>query len=358
MEEDKSSESEELLDFVSNLTGAARLRIEESLPHGYVRLKVAEAERRQAQHDIRSVEDIVIELLRNSRDAGASNILLGFQRDHGRRLITVLDDGRGIPTDMHSMVFEPRVTSKSEDFEEDRYGVHGRGMALFSIRSRVDDATILDSDEGRGAAIGMTVDLADVPERADQATFPVVEDSDGERYVGNGPHNVPRVMLEMAMDHPGMNFFLGSFSEVLATLRRVDRAGSPWRGISELTDARELAALSARLGIPVSERNCYRVLADEILPLERVAVDHAGTARRAGTVKKTGGNRAGLTSRSPLKAVGQGELELLARDAGRLADGMLEPYYMRAIEARARRSRGRITITILVKGRDEDGPER
>jgi hypothetical protein len=37
---------------------------------------------------------------------------------------------------------------------------------------------------------------------------------------------------------------------------------------------------------------------------------------------------------------------------------MLEPYYMRAIEARARRSRGRITITILVKGRDEDGPER
>ena len=51
-------------------------------------------------------------------------------------------------------------------------------------------------------------------------------------------------------------------------------------------------------------------------------------------------------------------MEKLARDAGRLVDGMLEPYYMRSMEARARRSRGKITITILVKGRGEDGPER
>jgi len=50
-------EADDLLHFVSGITGDARLRIEENLPHGFVRLKVAEAERRQAQHDIRCVED-------------------------------------------------------------------------------------------------------------------------------------------------------------------------------------------------------------------------------------------------------------------------------------------------------------
>jgi len=63
---------QEILDFVSNLTDTALRRIEESLPHGFVRLKVAEAERRQAQHDIRSVEDIVRELARTPETPGQS----------------------------------------------------------------------------------------------------------------------------------------------------------------------------------------------------------------------------------------------------------------------------------------------
>lgn len=137
MDEPDPGGDRQLIDFVSSITDGTRFRIEENLPHGFVRLKVAEAERRQAQHDIRSVEDVVTELVRNARDAGARNVLVGFQKEQGRyRRIAVIDDGCGIPEDMHSLVFEPRVTSKSEDFEEDRFGVHGRGMALFSIRSR------------------------------------------------------------------------------------------------------------------------------------------------------------------------------------------------------------------------------
>ena len=47
MKEDKS-----LLEFVSTLSGGDVLRVEESLGNGFVRLRVAEAERRQAKHDI------------------------------------------------------------------------------------------------------------------------------------------------------------------------------------------------------------------------------------------------------------------------------------------------------------------
>src|SRR5450759_4387573 len=75
-DESPPSGERDIIDFVSQITDAARFRIEENLPHGFVRLKVAEADRRQAQHDIRSVEDIVTELVRNTRDAGARHVLV------------------------------------------------------------------------------------------------------------------------------------------------------------------------------------------------------------------------------------------------------------------------------------------
>ena len=65
------AEDSSLLGFVSSLGGGDPLRVEENLGDGYVRLRVLEAERRQAKHDIRCVEDVLIELLRNARDAGA-----------------------------------------------------------------------------------------------------------------------------------------------------------------------------------------------------------------------------------------------------------------------------------------------
>src|SRR5450756_1445522 len=200
-DEPGSSAERSIMDFVSNITDTARFRIEERLPHGFVRLKVAEAERRQAQQDIRSVEDIVRELVRNARDAGARNIFVASQKEKGRyRRLTVIDDGSGIPGDMHGLVFEPRVTSKSEDFEEDRYGVHGRGMALFSIKSRAMQTQIVSSQPGRGTVISVGVDTKKVPERSDQATLPVLSQTEEGESVGSGPHNVTRVLLEMSVD--------------------------------------------------------------------------------------------------------------------------------------------------------------
>lgn len=52
---------------------------------------------------------MVIELLRNARDAGASRIFLATQKTGNERLLTVLDDGQGIPAAQHERIFEPRV---------------------------------------------------------------------------------------------------------------------------------------------------------------------------------------------------------------------------------------------------------
>ena len=99
----------------------------------------SEAERRQAAHDIRSTEDIVIELLRNARDAHARTIFLAVGRDGDTRKLTMLDDGDGIPPALHEKIFEPRVTSKLDTVAHGQMGQStGRGMALYSIKVNVD----------------------------------------------------------------------------------------------------------------------------------------------------------------------------------------------------------------------------
>jgi hypothetical protein len=349
-------EADDLLHFVSGITGDARLRIEENLPHGFVRLKVAEAERRQAQHDIRCVEDIVCELVRNSRDAGARRAFVGFQKERGKfRRITVLDDGCGIPGDMHDIVFEPRVTSKSKDFEEDRFGVHGRGMALFSIRSRAPDASVLFSEAGVGTVMQLTVDTDSVPERSDQATIPSLHTIEGNLEVGAGPHNVARTLLEISVDSPGLELYLGSFAEVLSTLLTLDDSGpAPWSALSEDCDARGLSRIAVTvLGLPVSERNSYRILNREVSLLQtmvEIASNKQSDIRPdqspqpAPRPKQTGQRR-----RSPLRVVKGEDLQAIGDLAASAATSVLEQYYMRpAGSPTVRRSRGRVVISFHV----------
>ena len=88
--------SESLLDFVESVNGTSHLRVEQDFGDGFVRLNLSEAERRQAVQDIRSSEDIVLEMLRNSRDAHASHIFVAIGREGAKRNITVIDDGCGI----------------------------------------------------------------------------------------------------------------------------------------------------------------------------------------------------------------------------------------------------------------------
>lgn len=281
-----ANDKDTLLDLVNSVTGEAFLKVEESLGDGFVRLRVSEAERRQAKHDIRSVEDVVVELLRNARDAHAQRIFVATARDGDDRHLTMLDDGVGIPATMCERVFEPRVTSKLETMVMDRWGVHGRGMALFSVRSNVRTARIAASDPHRGTSIAIVADTTSLAERADQSSWPVVERTEsGELKVARGPHNIVRRVLEFACEHPEVDVYLGSPVEVLATLATLGRTHLDtsnllfcddvtrvpvWQRPAAASDAQDLVEIAESIALPVSERTAHRILARELAPLDPV----------------------------------------------------------------------------------------
>lgn len=278
------SDHDPLLDFVTSVSGDGYLKVEETLGDGYVRLRVPEAERRQAKHDIRSIEDIVIELLRNARDAHAQRIFVATTREGDTRMLTMIDDGVGIPTALQEAVFEPRVTSKLETMVMDRWGVHGRGMALFSVRSNASSARVACSSLHKGAAISVVCDTTHLSERADQSTWPAVEpDDSGRLRVARGPHNIIRRLVEFACEHPELQVYLGTPTEILATLHALGRSHLDiadlmfcedldrlpvWQRSAACSDAAELTEIAARIALPVSERTSHRVLAGELAPLE------------------------------------------------------------------------------------------
>ena len=291
--------ADDLLSFVTSVSGDAFLKVEENLGDGYVRLKVSEAERRQAKHDIRCAEDVVVELLRNSRDAHSSRIFVANSREGDLRTFTLVDDGVGIPAVMQNRVFEPRVTSKLETMVVDHWGVHGRGMALYSIRSNATEARVCVSDLHKGTALSVVTDAGALPERADQSSWPTVErDESGTTRVVRGPHNVVRRVVEFSLEHPGLDVYLGTPTEILATMAAVARrdldssellfcddvARLPvWQRPAAAADASELTEISEQMGLPISERTAHRLLAEEIAPLQTVLAVAMGNERKTAT---------------------------------------------------------------------------
>jgi hypothetical protein len=286
------SDTDPLIDFVTAVSGEGYLKVEETLGDGYVRLRVPEAERRQAQHDIRSFEDIVVELLRNARDAHAQQVFIATTRDGTDRVLTMVDDGVGVPVALHDTIFEPRVTSKLETMVMDRWGVHGRGMALFSVRSNVSVARIAASALHKGASIAVVADTSTLPERADQSTWPSVDvDESGALRVTRGPHNIVRRVVEFACEHPALQLYLGTPTEILATLVALGREQLDvgdlmfcddldrlhvWQRPAACSDAAELTEVAAQMGLEVSERTAHRILGGEIVSLEPLSAQITG----------------------------------------------------------------------------------
>ena len=273
----------DLIGFIEKVSGGAHIRVEENLGNGFVRLRSEEAERRQAKHDIRQVEDIVIELLRNARDASASAVFIATVMEGEERTIVAIDDGMGIPADLHEAVFEPRVTSKLESMIEDEWGIHGRGMALFSIKSNVTSARVKDSSLGLGSAVLIQVNTTLLNEKADQSTFPVIEkDEEGRLQATKGPHNILRSALEFALAYPkSPEVYLGSPSTIAATLlefgqKRLssnellfcdDLQTLPiCQRLAATSDAEDLARTCSLIGIDISERTAHRILSNQITP--------------------------------------------------------------------------------------------
>lgn len=281
------SDAAELVDFISAAGQERSLRVEEDLGGGYVRLRVSEAERRQARHDIRCVEDAVIELLRNARDAGARHVYLATSKDGDVRTLVVLDDGRGIPKGLRERIFDARVTSKLDSVHVDRWGVHGRGMALFSVRENALSAEVMASAPGAGSSIRVVVDTGNLAERTDQSTWPTMgEDGEDGHTIVRGPHNIIRCCAEFVLDERGrVDVWLGSAADIVATIReqtRVHLDASELLFVDDVNelgvleripvaaDASELLVAARSVGLEMSERTAHRILSGQIRPVRSV----------------------------------------------------------------------------------------
>ncbi len=274
----------QLESFIKNVTGDSHLRVQDDLGDGFVRLKAAEAQRRQAKQDIRSFEDVVIEMLRNSRDAHASVIFIATWKEQSTRHMTVIDDGDGIPPLLHETVFEPFVTSKLDSFHSDRWGVHGRGMALYSIRSNTNEAQVIRSDKEKGSVFHVSVSSEMLGEKRDQSTYPKIVYDDGKNMLLRGPHNIFRTIMEFAIDErDSVRVYCGSPVEIAATLYaygehegredqlslRSSLSDLPFvEWLSRAYDVDNFFRITSHLALPLSKRSARRIMDGSIVPLK------------------------------------------------------------------------------------------
>lgn len=331
-----------LAEFIDDVCGASRLRVEADLGDGFVRLRTSEAERRQAAQDIRSAEDIVIELLRNARDAGARNLFLATQRSGQERQIVLVDDGVGIPASQHEHIFEPRVTSKLDTSHMDKWGMHGRGMALYSISVNAEDAFVARSFPGQGASFVVRTNVAALGEKTDQSTFPTFELSGEKTWAMRGPKNILRTCAEFALEHRDQcNVFVGSSVEIASslyalgtvTLSPVTRAFGASEG--EIPLVKSLALSSGpddfcrranEIGLVLSSRSARRILDGSVEPLPSMVDRLAEEAFPRGRQSKARGHRSTK------------KLRIASDDLGELKDGIArlmgpvaERYYLEAV---------------------------
>lgn len=347
-----SKKPEELLDFVTSLAGEEVLKVEEDLGSGFYKLNIGEAERRQARQDIRSIEDAVVELVRNSRDAGATRIFVATSKDNnGLRRITVLDDGRGVPHEFHEAIFEPRVTSKVDGVIEDRFGIHGRGMALYSIRSNTDELGLLESEPGRGTALTMSVAVSRLRERKDQSTFPKLKVTAANKIkIVSGPHNVWRHLVEISLDSPDVEIFYGSHSEILAVLISDKEALSPdqsaiWSDLALLDDPDDLSERGASLGLRSSARSCRRIRDGGIEPAHSIKCRLRQVLVQAPAAK--------VSRRRPAGRISKEDLEELAKVVTEDFRRVGSKYFLRVKgEPKISSSPTKVTIELLVESDD------
>jgi hypothetical protein len=163
----------------------------------------------------------------------------------------------------------------------DQWGVHGRGMALFSIRSNAVEARIAESELHKGASLVIVTDSGVLTERADQSTWPIIErDEAGDYKVVRGPHNVVRRIVEFAVEHPGIEVYYGTPTEIITTMSSIGRSELDasellfcdnlsrlpiWQRHAAAADAGELVDIAESLGVEISERTAHRILGGELL---------------------------------------------------------------------------------------------
>jgi hypothetical protein len=225
------------------------------LGSGFARLTGPEGARRNPSR-LRYVEDALLELLRNARDAGATSIYVASTLKSRRyRTLTVIDDGGGIPETHTNLVFEPGVTSRHLHPVPDPSGApHGAGLSLYHIKNAAIEARLTSASAP--TALRFTFDTHTLPERALQS--------------GSRPSrsNLQATLATFA-HNSRPSLYHGPPARILATLLMN-------RIIHSCDTATELRRRAVDLGLELSLRTVQRVWRGKVRPVGAVSPARAG----------------------------------------------------------------------------------
>ncbi len=214
------------------------------LGSGFARLTGLEGARRGPSR-ITHVEDALMELARNARDAGARGIYVASTLKGKRyRTLAVIDDGHGIPDAYRDLILEPGVTTRHLDPVTDPENPiatpHGAGLSLYQIRSKSLATSVLSASDP--TAIQTTFDTQSLPERALQSeTRP-------------SKTNLRATLKTFAQT---TNVYFGPPARILATLLHN-------RIIQRERDGASMREVATGLGLELSVRSVQRVLRGEV----------------------------------------------------------------------------------------------
>jgi Histidine kinase-, DNA gyrase B-, and HSP90-like ATPase len=298
------------------------------LGSGFARLAGPEGARRQPSR-LRHIEEALFELLRNARDAGAKSVYVASTLKARRyRVLSVIDDGSGIPETHRDLIFEPGVTSRHLSPVADPLDLegapHGAGLSLYHIRNAALDARLLSASSP--TAIKVTFDTRALPERALQS--------------GSRPSRSNlQATLQRFAGLPGPTLYHGSPSRILATL--LDN-----RIIQFYDTAASLRERARGLGLEVSLRTVQRVWRGEVGPVGAVLAAAGG--EMAGQ-RESGGPRR-VAGEGPVLALGEEEKRAVVDILRRAARAS----YLEVGELRLESRPGEISVKAPVYEPEED----
>lgn len=255
---------------------------------GFARLTGTEGARRSPRH-LRSVEDALHELLRNSRDAGANNIYVASSLKERRyRHLVVIDDGCGIPDTHKHLVFEPGVTTRHLDPVHDGESPHGAGLSLYHVKNAALTAEVFSISSP--TAIKTVFDTHNFPEKSLQSnTRP-------------SNTNLLATLANFASHNPTRRLYHGSPARITSRLlqKHIIQLDETDKG-SSAKDIELVRGEATRFGLELSSRTVRRVVSGEVPAAgEVVAGGRGGRARRNNTRRNGAGG--------PILSVGAKEL--------------------------------------------------
>ena len=249
--------------------------------------------------------------------------------------------------------------------------MHGRGMALYSIKENVDEASVLFSERDAGTSLGLHALTAHLSERIDQSSLPYIHINERGEQIMRGPRNIARIVMEFALDSQGsLDIFLGSPVEIAATLSHYEPStqeiedGSSSKNLHPeretvlnylkyIFDPDTFSERAAEVGLPLSSRSARRILDDQIAPLkpfiEQLSFEGEQNAKPSESqdpATENGSSKSLYAEQRKLKLSPE-DYETFKKALEQAFDALAEHYYLKRSDAvKIRTGSDKVTITI------------